>query len=179
MEPHGFIHGMLDVKILILFVTARALYPMDVQKVYELCFQDDRLSYFDVKIAVPEMVTSGHLEEVEPGLYVITEKGREHEEITRDAVAYPVMQRALAAVEKFNKEARRDKLLKTQIVPRENGEFTVILGLDDDKSNLMTLELLAPTESQAKRLVRQFHKRAEATYGMLVDYLLDEQGKQS
>ena len=56
MEERGFIRDMLDVKVLILFVAAKAKYPLTLQKIYELCYQDDRLSYFDVGIAVPQMV---------------------------------------------------------------------------------------------------------------------------
>ena len=65
MQRLGFIHDMMDVKILILYVTARAEYPMTTQEIYEVCYQDDRLSYFDVCTAIPEMVVSGHLQEVE------------------------------------------------------------------------------------------------------------------
>ena len=64
MEGHGFIRDMLDVKLLILFVASKAAYPMSLQKIYELCFQDDRLSYFDLSVAVPQMVDSGHLAEI-------------------------------------------------------------------------------------------------------------------
>ena len=56
MKRLGFIHDMMDVKVLILFVTARASYPMTVQEVYEVCYQDDCLSYFDICTAIPEMV---------------------------------------------------------------------------------------------------------------------------
>ena len=77
MQRLGFIHDMLDVKVLILFVAARANYPMTVQEIYETCYVDDCLSYFDVCTAIPEMVTSGHLKEVEEQKYVITDKGRE------------------------------------------------------------------------------------------------------
>ena len=103
MEQHGFIQDMLDVKVLILFVMAKLSYPVSLQKIYELCYQDDKLSYFDVSVAVPQMVQSGHLEQLPDETYRITDKGREHEEITCDAIAYPVMQRAKAAVERFNK----------------------------------------------------------------------------
>ena len=61
MQRLGFIHDMLDVKVLILFVMARVSYPVTVQQMYELCYQDDCLSYFDICTAVPEMVKSGHL----------------------------------------------------------------------------------------------------------------------
>jgi len=99
MEQHGFIQDMLDVKVLILFVMAKLSYPVSLQKIYELCYQDDKLSYFDVSVAVPQMVQSGHLEQLPDETYRITDKGREHEEITCDAIAYPVMQRALTAVQ--------------------------------------------------------------------------------
>ena len=77
MQRLGFIHDMMDVKVLILFVTARSNYPMTTQEIYELCYQDDCLSYFDVCTAIPEMVKSGHLRELEGEKYEITPKGRE------------------------------------------------------------------------------------------------------
>ena len=61
MQRLGFIHDIMDVKMLILFVTARAKYPMTILDIYEVCYQDESLSYFDVCTAIPEMVTSGHL----------------------------------------------------------------------------------------------------------------------
>ena len=54
MEQHGFIQDMLDVKVLILFVMAKLSYPVPLQTIYELCYQDDKLSYFDVSVAVPQ-----------------------------------------------------------------------------------------------------------------------------
>ena len=85
MQRLGFIHDMLDVKVLILFVMARVLYPVNEQKIYELCYQDDCLSYFDVRQAIPQMVESGHLEQTEEG-FVITEKGREAGAVTEDSM---------------------------------------------------------------------------------------------
>ena len=64
MKRLGYIHNMMDVKVLILFVASRSNYPLTVQEIYELCYQDECLSYFDVCTAVPEMVTSGHLRQV-------------------------------------------------------------------------------------------------------------------
>ena len=85
MKRLGFIHDMMDVKVLILYVAAKAEYPMTMQEVYELCYQDDCLSYFDVCTAIPEMVASGHLAPVDEERYEITEKGRKafEEELAR------------------------------------------------------------------------------------------------
>ena len=154
MERHGFVHDMLDVKVLILYIMARVAYPVDLQKIYELSYQDDGLSYFDVAEAVPQMIESGHLERVDGERYVITEKGREAGSVTEDSVAYPVMQ-------------------------RECGDFTVQMSLNDEVSDLLRLELMAPTQKQAHRLAGAFSRNAETIYRLVMDQLLSEEKENS
>ena len=136
---------MMDVKVLILFVMARVNYPVNMQQIYELCYQDDCLSYFDVCTAIPEMVKSGHLKQVENDCYEITDK------------------------------IRRSSFVKTQIIPRDNGDYSVVMALDDEMGNLMTLELLAPNQRQAVRLGKLFEKKAEAVYNLTMAELLDDE----
>lgn len=175
MQRLGFIHDMLDVKVLVLFVMSKVNYPVTAQEAYELCYQDDCLSYFDVCTAIPEMVASGHLSELEDERYEITEKGRETCGLTADSIAFTVRQRAENAVARFNRQIRRSSFVKTQIVGRENGECAVIMSLDDEMGNLMTLELQAPDSRQATRLSRLFEKKAENVYNLIMTELLDEE----
>lgn len=174
MKRLGFIHDMLDVKVLLLFVMARANYPVTSQEAYELCYQDECLSYFDVCTAIPEMVKTGHLEEVESERYQITQKGRETEELTGDSIAFTVKQKAENAVARFNRQIRRSSLVKTQVVPRDNGECQVVMSLDDEMGNLMTLELSAPDQRQGYRLARLYEDKAELVYNLIMTALLDE-----
>ena len=173
MQRLGFIHDMLDVKVLVLFVTARSNYALTSQEIYELCYQDECLSYFDVCTAIPEMVASGHLKEVEGDRYEITDKGREDGALTEDSIAFTVKQRAENAVARYNRQIRRSSFVKTQVIPRDGGDFSVLLSLDDEMGNLMTLELMAPDQRQAVRLSRLFEKKAEAVYNMTMTVLLD------
>ena len=175
MERNGFIHDMMDVKVLILFVTARSEYPTTLQEIYELCYQDDCLSYFDVCTAIPEMVKSGHLRQLEDEKYEVTEKGREAGEITADSIAFTVKMRAENAVDRFNRQIRRSSFVKTQIVPREGGDYSVVMSLDDEMGNLMTLELMAPDQRQAVRLGKLFEKKAEDLYNLTMMELLDDE----
>ena len=175
MKRLGFIHDMLDVKVLILFVLARVNYPVTSNEVYELCYQDDCLSYFDVCTAIPEMVNSGHLKELEDQKYVITEKGRADGSLTEDSIAFTVKQRAENAVAKYNRQIRRSSFVKTQVIPRESGDYSVIMALDDEMGNLMTLELVAPDQRQAVRLGKLFEKKAEMVYNLTMAELLDEE----
>ena len=175
MQRLGFIHDMLDVKVLILYVMTRVSYPVDIQQIYELCYQDDCLSYFDVCTAVPEMVKSGHLQELENGCYGITDKGRADGSLTEDSIAFTVKQRAENAVSRFNRQIRRSSYVKTQIIPRESGDFSVLMSLDDEAGNLMTLELMAPNQRQAVRLGKLFERKAEAVYNLTMAELLDDE----
>ena len=175
MQRLGFIHDMMDVKVLILYVAARSHYPMTSQEIYELCYQDDCLSYFDVCTAIPEMVKSGHLLENEDGKYEITAKGREAGALIEDSIAFTVKQKADAAVQRYNRQLRRSSLVKTQVVTRENGECSVIMSLKDEVGPLMTLELQAPDSRNAVHLARLFENKAENVYSLVMMELLDEE----
>ena len=175
MQRLGFIHDMLDVKILILFVMSRVSYPVTTGEIYELCYQDECLSYFDVCTAIPEMVKSGHLKQLDEEKYVITEKGKADGSLTEDSIAFTVKQRAENAVAKYNRQIRRSSFVKTQIIPRDSGDYSVIMALDDEMGNLMTLELMAPDQRQAVRLGRLFEKKAEMVYNLTMAELLDEE----
>ena len=173
MKRLGFIHDMMDVKVLILYVAARASYPMTAQEVYEVCYQDECLSYFDVCTALPQMVESGHMQKVDEERYEITEKGRADGVLTEDSIAFTVKQKAEDAVTRFNRQLRRSSFVKSQVIPRDNGDYSVVMSLDDEMGNLMTLELLAPNQRQAIRLGRLFEKKAEVLYNLTMSELLD------
>jgi hypothetical protein len=175
MQRLGFIHDMLDVKVLVLFVMSRVNYPVSTQEIYELCYQDECLSYFDVCTAVPEMVKSGHLKELEGEKYEITEKGRADGALTEDSIAYTVKCKADNAVSRFNRQIRRSSFVKSRVLPRDTGDYSVILSLDDEMGSLMTLELAAPNQRQAVRLGRLFEKKAEFVYNLVMNELLDDE----
>ena len=175
LQRLGFIHDMMDVKVLILYVTARSNYPMTAQEVYEVCYQDECLSYFDVCTALPQMVETGHIRQVEDERYEITEKGLSDGKLMEDSIAFTVRQRAENAVARFNRQLRRSSFVKTQIIPHNEEDLSVVMALDDEKGNLMTLELVAPSQRQAIRLSKLFEKKAELLYTLIMSELLDNE----
>lgn len=174
MEQRGFVQDILDVKVLVLYVLARVQRPVSLNKIYELCYQDDKLSYFDLCEAVPQMVSTGHIRELEQDLFEITDDGREVEEVMGETVAYPVAQRAKAAVEKFNHESRRSDFIRTSVRTMGEGreDVAVTMELMDESGRLMKLELMAPTVTQGRRLERTFREKAEKIYKTVLDQFL-------
>ena len=172
-EARGFIRDMLDVKMLILFVMAEAKYAMTMQAIYEATFQYDKLSYFDIAIAVPQMVETGHLQEVEHGKFRLTALGRDAEENTWDGIPKPVLDRARAAVIRFNRKTRREQMIHADYSRREGEreEYAVRLDLGDEIGELMHLELTAGSEQQAEQLKKAFEEGAELLYRNIMEQL--------
>lgn len=173
MEQRGFIHSMMDVKVLILYAMRRVEGPVSAQKIYELCFQDDCVSYFDIQEALPQLEASGHLKLLGDNTYEITDEGRETCALVEDSLAYPVAQRVELAVEQYNREARRRSRIRADIRPRDNGDYTVSMGLQDHLGSLMELELMAPTEQQARRMADAFRGHAEEIFQQIMAVMLE------
>ena len=121
------------------------------------------------------MTASNHLREVENECYEITDKGRETAKLLEDSIAFTVRQRAENAVDRFNRQVRRSSFVRTKVTERESGDYSVVVSLDDEMGNLMTLELVAPNQRQANRLSRLMEKKAEAVYNLTMAELLDEE----
>ena len=174
MERHGFIHDMLDVKVLILYVMSLVEVPVSAQTIYELCLQDDCLSYMDVQQAIPQMVETGHLQVVGEGLFGITEKGRDTEQLTTDSIAFPVRHRAKLAVENLNSAAKREQYIQTEVRQTDNEDYIVSMTMNDHNGRLMYLELTMPTRQQAMKVEAAYRKNPDIVYQSVIVGLMDE-----
>ena len=68
--------------------------------------------------------------------------------------------------------ARAPHLLLRRGAP--GGGVTLRLILDDDKGNLMTLDMLTVSQDQASRLAERFREQPERLYQKILQLLLEE-----
>ena len=172
MGRTGFIHDKLDIKFLILYLMDRVAGPVDFAALAELTFCDDGVEYFDFAESVAELVDTGHLH-LEDGQYTITDKGRRNGKICESSLAYSVRRRCDRNLAKLNAVLRRNAQVRSEILPREDGSVTLRLILDDDKGNLMTLDLLTVSEEQAGQLADRFRAQPEKLYENILQTLLE------
>jgi len=160
-QPRGFIRTMQDVKTLTLYVLARLEQPVPMTTLYELCFQDDRLSYFDLAIAVPELVSSGHIEQHEES-YSITELGRNDGTILESDLPLSLRSRCQEAIDRYQSELRRSEHSQCSIREREDGLYDVVMTQQSAMGQLMRVELMAPNLNQARVIEQAWQTRSEA-----------------
>lgn len=172
MARYGFIHDKLDIKLLILYLTARAAAPLDLAALTDLAMCDEGVDYFSFTQAVSELVESEHLL-LEQDAYAITEKGRRNGSICEESLPFSVRQKCDRSLAQLNARLRQDAQIRAEILPRPEGGFTTRMILDDHQGNLMTLELYSPTREQADRLSSSFRANHEGVYRAILTALLE------
>ena len=174
MARMGFIQDKLEIKFLLLYIASRLIEPVPFEAMQELAMIDDGVDFFDFSECMNDLVPSGPLTLSEDGLYAITEKGRRNSEICESSLAFSVRKKCDRNLAKVNAVLRRNAQVRSELLPREDGGVTLRLILDDDKGNLMTLDLLAVSEDQANQLADQFRLHPEALYENILQTLLGE-----
>ena len=176
MSRTGFIHDKLDIKFLVLYLMARVASPVDFATLADLTFCDDGVEYFDFAESVAELVDTEHLT-LEDGKYSITDKGRRNGKICESSLAFSVRRRCDQNLAQVNGVLRRDAQVRSELLPREDGGVTLRLILDDDKGNIMTLDMLTVSTDQAGHLAEKFRAEPEKLYHGILQVLLEEETK--
>ena len=142
----GFIHDKLEIKFLILYITARVIEPIPFDTVWDLAMCDEGVDYFDFAECLSDLVRTEHLTLSADGLYAITDKGLRNSRICESSLPYSVRLRCDKNLAACNRHLRRKSQVKASTEKRPNGTYTVRLELSDDMGSVMDLRLAIPRE---------------------------------
>lgn len=173
MQPQGYLHTKLDVKVLILFILARIDTPLDITELYEVAFQDDSLNYFVFVESLDELVESGHLVKDTDERYSITKKGVEQGAFVEDSLAIPVVQKVTVSINKKILQLRRAKEVSTAVSKREDGRWDISISYRDNDVLMMDLHLMAPSEELAKAMAENLKKNITPLYKNCIDLAIE------
>lgn len=173
MESRGFIHDELELKFLLLYITARLIEPVPFDVILDLAMCDEGVNYFAFSACMDDLVQTEHLS-LKDGLYAITEKGLRNSEICESSLAYSVRLECDKGLEVCNRKLRRKSQVRAEVEKRSNGTYTVKMSLDDDTGNIMSLQLMAVREDMAKLLKNRFLAAPEQTYHAVMQALMKD-----
>lgn len=169
--PKGFIQDPLEVKLLILYILARVVEPIDLSTLTDLALCDEGVDYFQLTQALSDLRETGHVELTE-GRYAITPKGRTNGAAVESGVPYSVRVKCDRSTGELNAILRRNSMVRASLAPRPEGGHTVTLSLSDEEGVVLRLEMLAYSEEQGKRLMANFKEHAEQIYNAVLSDLL-------
>ena len=173
MARMGFIHGKLDIKLLILYIMARVAAPIDFSTLTDLCMCDAGVDYFLYAEAVPELLDSGHL--VQDGeFYSITDKGRRACTDGESSLSPVVRKRCNQRLAALNAAWKRDAQVRSRLEDLPDGAVRVCLELDDDQGGVFSLSLLAPSRADGAQITERFTRHPDQIYNGILGVLLSE-----
>ena len=105
-------------------------------------------------------------------MYTITEKGRVNSLACESSLAPSVRRRCDRDLAAVNARLRRNAQIRGESRQQADGSVVARMTLDDDGGNLLTLELLCPSQEQADRLIAGFKARPEQVYNQVLGALL-------
>ena len=171
-QARGFVHDMLDVKVLVLYGLSLFDGPVAFATLLEVCMQDSGAGYFDLQEAVTQLERTGHLTGTDRDAIALTDQGRAHGQLTQDSLAAPLRQRVLDAARAWKADQKRQRQVQAQVLEDEDGGYLVRLWLNSPAGRLMELTLPASDLKQARQLRERMDARAEGLYAALLDMLL-------
>ena len=173
MARFGFIHGKLDIKLLILYILSRAYSPIDFDTLTDLCLCDEGVDYFLYAEALPELVESGHVTQ-EGDYYSITDKGRRACANGESSLSPIIRKRCDQRLSPLNAALKREAQVRGRIEPWPGGAFRVSLELNDDQGSLFSLSLLASTREEGEQIVKRFTDHPDRVYNGILGVLLSD-----
>lgn len=170
-ERLGFLNDKLDIKILILFVLRRLPAEIDTEKLADLILIDGGVGYFDYKECLAELITTAQIEE-DDNLVKITAKGSRNGEILESGLPYSVRVKAERTLAPVAEEMRRSAMILANHEECDGG-VTVYLAVSDGIGNIFDLKILASDVEQAKKIEKNFRRKAEEYYNRFIQELTE------
>lgn len=159
----GFIHDMLDMKVYLLYLLSRVYAPVDFAALTDLALAERGTEYFLYAQALAELKDSGHVSE-EDGRLAATDKGRRTGADSEGSLPQVLRRRCDGRLDALNGRLRREAQVRAQVLPREDGGFTLQLALDDNTGNLFSLELLVSSREEGRTMAEDFLAHPEQIY---------------
>mgnify|MGYP005889913165 FL=1 len=169
MEPLGYLHNKMDVKVLVLFILSRIDSPLRLEDLYEVAYQDDSLNYFTLVESIGELQSSGHITTDADGRYYITDKGRTQGSYVEDSLAVPVVQKVSTAIADKINQLHRESMLTADTRQDENGRWSASVHYRDGDMPMMSLSLMAPNEEVGKAMAENMKRSIAQLYKTAMD----------
>ena len=173
MARFGFIHGKLDIKLLILYILDRVFAPIDFSTLTDLSLCDDGVDYFLFAEAVSELLKSGDIPQ-NAEFYSITERRPPACDDPQSSISLVLRKRCDQRLAPLNAALKRKAQVRGHVEALPDGTFRIHLNLDDNQGNLFTLSLLTSTQQDGDQIVRHFLDHPDRIYNGILGVLLTD-----
>ncbi|MBR5809311.1 MAG: DUF4364 family protein [Clostridia bacterium] len=168
----------VTIQYIILFTLKKA--ERNVTHSQLTCLTLDRcnINFANFQIALDNLVKIGYVQilpntiDENMPIYELTDKGREADSFFAHQIPVYIREQIAEHIEPFFREEKLKKSVKAKLVPLNENEYNVELGLYESISPLMELSFYAGSRKTAAAIIRNFKANPEKVYGEILASIL-------
>ncbi len=176
MARYGFRADKEQMKIFILFVMSHAIDLVEFDDMSEMVLIDDNIDYFLYTECVAELLEDGQLlkEKAETGeeRYTLSPRGYDLMKIVESSLPIALRRAATETARDVMARVRRRACIQTEIV-FHGVEPMAKLTLRDRNTPILIVQIMAGSETEAKKICRNFEKNAEYIFNDVAHALVN------
>lgn len=170
IKPGG-LRSKDEIRLLICYVLSSVGKPFKLDKLIEILYENGIANYFEASEATSSLLKNGNIEPAEKdGYYIITDKGKMISKSLSDELPLSVKEKTVASVLSLIKEEQVEQENPVTIEKLKNG-YNVCLSISGGEMDLMKISLFVPERDMAKIVKKNFHKKPELTYKVMLALL--------
>ena len=169
VEPGG-LWTQNDIRILLCYILTSVNGPLSGDAISQIVQDKALANYFEVGDALAALCKQGNVVQTDPGLYTVTDSGREIAASLDATLPLSVRDKALEAAMRLMAETKARRENRVDITETENG-YRVTCHISGGSLELMSISLYAPDLNQAKRVEQNFYRDPEGVYALLLSSL--------
>lgn len=165
------------IQFIILYTLCNADQPLGYDDLLNLVLDNCNISYPDFQLALDNLITTRHITAALEGerrqVYSITKKGENTSDFFRQIVPVYIREPINESIKRLFIDKRRREAVRSDIVPvNAKGDYRTECALyDDDKMQLMELNLFAGTRDDAEKMAKRFKENYADIYGEIIKML--------
>lgn len=166
--------GLLDNKIIILYILDQAAKPLTIEQIAKFCDEFEDITYFDIFDYLEKLKESNYITQIinnDTTLYKLSSEGLTTLTELLELIPGVNLRSMKKLVDKNIVEFKTDYTIKTQIVPIKSDEYNVICYIKDGNDELISITIYAGNKEQAKLISKNWQENAEEIYAKTLELM--------
>jgi len=173
----------VTIQYIILFTLENAKRKVTHSQLTCLTLDRCNINFANFQIALDNLVQIGYVQvlpnsvDEKMPIYDLTEKGREANSFFEKQIPVYIREQISEHIEPFFQKEKLKKSVRAQLVPLNEKEYNVELGLYESISPLMELSFYAGDRKTAAAIIRNFKANSEKIYGEILTSIIGDEEK--
>lgn len=170
----GVLRDRATIRVAVCYILENVKEDLTADIIIEAMTAGEIANYYEASAAVADLIRDGIIDEQENGTLHLSNKGASSVEFLEDSLPKTVREKSIGAVMKLAAREMYKKQTRCTVEKAENG-WRVILHVNDQENDFMTLTLYTASKEQAVVIQEKFTDDPVKVYNNLIQSIFSNE----